>query len=503
MASKNAKNFWGLSQEPLVLQYLVDEASPGQKTAKVIVHQAKKAVAPKEWKEDFIDTAASSGSTIRFSDSGHRVRMLVSPFAATDPETDPALKMRAASRLRDSMGAMLSQLERLDVEFAEIDCSVGKNDLPWLVMGLELALYRFKRVFKGDKGKIRFLLKQNGRRLSAKETLDAALLGHAVNVSRHLVNLPPNELNPVSYADFAQNFLRGLKALKVEIWDEKRLAQEGMGLHLGVGQGSITPPRLVRISYRPPGGGKNPIAFVGKGITFDTGGLDIKPSSGMRLMKKDMGGSASVLALVYWAARSGLKVSIDAYLALAENAVSSKSFRPSDVLTARNGMTVEIHNTDAEGRLVLADALDVAVTAKDKPRFVIDVATLTGAIKVALGAHLAGLFANNTKLSQALHQAGQEVGDFSWIMPLYQRYRSATNSNFADMVNAVDGFGGAITAALFLEKFVKDVPWAHLDVYQWKDSAEGAWLESGGSGQAVASLGHWLKGLKPEKSKRT
>jgi leucyl aminopeptidase len=156
---------------------------------------------------------------------------------------------------------------------------------------------------------------------------------------------------------------------------------------------------------------------------------------------------------------------------------------------------VEIHNTDAEGRLVLADALDVAVTAREKPRLVIDVATLTGAIKVALGSQLAGLFSNQPKLSSDLHRAGQAAGDPNWPMPLVQKYRGAMNSNFADMVNAVDGFGGAITAALFLEKFVRDVPWAHLDVYAWKDSSEGAWLESGGSGQPVQALAEFLTHL--------
>ncbi|NJM10264.1 MAG: hypothetical protein HC883_05235 [Bdellovibrionaceae bacterium] len=199
---------------------------------------------------------------------------------------------------------------------------------------------------------------------------------------------------------------------------------------------------------------------------------------------------------MYWAARSGLKQAIDAYLPLAENAISGISFRPSDVLTARNGMTVEIHNTDAEGRLVLGDALDVAVTNKEKPRYVIDVATLTGAIKVALGSQLAGLFSNDPKLAAGIATAGQAVGDLTWTMPLFQRYRSATSSNFADMVNAIDGFGGAVTAALFLEKFVKDVPWAHLDIYAWKDSAEGAWLEGGGSGQSIACLSVWLQNLK-------
>lgn len=495
MAAKTAKNFWGLTHEPLVLQHLSGEAGAGQKSAKVIVHMGRKAVTPKPWKDEFVDTEANSTTVIRISDTANRVKMLISPLAPPDGERDPLLKSRPAVRIRDAMGSVVAHLERLDVEFAEIDLQLGKNEWPWAVVGLELALYRFKRVLKGELSKVRFSLKINNRKPSAKELTDAALLGTGMNVSRHLVNLPPNELNPVTYAVFAQDFLKGMKALKVDVWDEKKLSAEGMGLHFGVGQGSASAPRLVHIKYRPPGG-KKTVAFVGKGVTFDTGGLDIKPSSGMRLMKKDMGGSASVFGLLYWAARTGLKQSLDVYLALAENAVSGEAMRPSDVLTARNGLTVEIHNTDAEGRLVLADALDVAVTAKEKPRYVVDVATLTGAIKVALGGHLAGLFSNDPKMAAAISEAGQAAGDLTWTMPLFQRYRSSSASNFADMVNAVDGFGGAVTAALFLEKFVRDVPWAHLDIYQWKDSAEGPWLESGGSGQTIPCLSQWLKSLK-------
>ncbi len=495
MAVKSAKKFWGLSHDPLVLQHVSTEAGAGQKSASVIVHLGKRAIAPKIWKADFIDTDANASNVVRVSDTANRVKMLVSPLAGPENERDPALKSRAPARVRDAMGAVIATLERADVEFAEIDLQLSNVELPWALVGLELALYRYKRIVKGDLSKVRLNLKHNGRPLPAKQITELALLGTGMNISRHLVNLPPNELNPVTYANFAQEFLKGLKLVKVEVWDDKKLASEGMGLISGVGQGSATPPRMVHMKYRPPGGRKT-VAFVGKGVTFDTGGLDIKPSSGMRLMKKDMGGSASVFGLLYWAARTGIKQSLDAYLALAENAVSAEAMRPSDVLTARNGLSVEIHNTDAEGRLVMADVIDVAVTAKEKPRYVVDVATLTGAIKVALGTQLAGLFANDPKLAAAIHASGQAVGDLNWVMPLFQRYNSSSSSGFADCVNATDGFGSAITAALFLERFVRDVPWAHLDIYQWRDSPEGAWLEGGGSGQTVACLSHWLGTLK-------
>ncbi|MEK7357338.1 MAG: leucyl aminopeptidase family protein, partial [Bdellovibrionota bacterium] len=255
-------------------------------------------------------------------------------------------------------------------------------------------------------------------------------------------------------------------------------------------------PCLVHLSYRPKmkTADARPIAIVGKGVTFDSGGLDVKPSSGMRWMKKDMGGSAASVGLAYWAVTSGLPLPLDIYLSLAENAIGGASFRPGDVITARNGTTVEIGNTDAEGRLVLADALDVAVTRKEMPAAVINIATLTGAIKVGLGADIAGLFSNNDSLATEIEEAGRRTGDLSWRMPLFQPYKSMLRSTFADTNNCSDGgFGGAITAALFLEMFVKDVPWAHLDIYAWKDGSGGPYAESGGNGQPIQALASVLE----------
>ncbi|MFN8945511.1 MAG: leucyl aminopeptidase family protein, partial [Pseudobdellovibrionaceae bacterium] len=266
---------------------------------------------------------------------------------------------------------------------------------------------------------------------------------------------------------------------------------------LAVGKGAENPPCFIHIRYRPVKMNKNsrPIAFVGKGITFDTGGLDIKPSTAMRLMKKDMGGAASVLALAYWVDQMKYDRPCDFYLALAENGVDGKAFRPSDVIVSKAGYSVEIDNTDAEGRLVLADALCVAVNQvkKDEPEFVIDVATLTGAIKVALGAEVAGLFSNNNSLADELLKSSERFDDQMWRMPLVSKYFQNLSSPFADFKNSADGFGGAITAALFLEKFVQGKNWAHLDIYAWADRANGAITSAGGNGQAVQALIGFLK----------
>ncbi len=474
---KSSSKLWGFSLESLLLQHLQGERKVGQKFARVHVTAIKK-----------------SEAISRTVEGADGIEIFLAPLSGSENENDSRLKTNPLVRMRDAVGATLGQLERMDVMWAEYDFNLEPPALEAAILGLEIALYRFKRSYKGEVSNLGLSIRNKGKVVSEKTIGQSVAGGVAVNLARHLVNLPPNILNPVTYADAVKNIFAGRKGVSVEVWDEKRLAKENMGLHLAVGQGSDTPPRLVHIRYRPAAKArKAPIAFVGKGITFDSGGLDIKPAAGMRLMKKDMGGSAALVGLGLWATLTGYSAPLDIYLALAENSINGNSFRPSDILTSRNGQSVEIHNTDAEGRLVLADALDVAATQSEKPRYLIDVATLTGAIKVALGSHIAGLFSNDARLSQALATSGQQAGDLVWAMPLFKRYAAQLTSSFADMVNATDGFGGAVTAALFLEKFVHDLPWAHLDIYAWKDSSEGAFLDAGGSGQSVLGLAQWLK----------
>lgn len=412
---------------------------------------------------------------------------------------------------REQGGQVLSALRGLQVMRASV-MAEGLSDEAWLglFLGFELSAYQFKSETQESPRQFPFVEIQmvsgaSGKKEESRVELalqKAKALGQSTNWARHLVNLPPNVVNPVTVAESALSEFRGRSGMKVEVWDEKRLKQEKMGLHLGVGQGSATPPRLVHFRYRPGAATKSkragslrPVAIVGKGVTFDTGGLDIKPSAGMRLMKKDMGGAAAVFALAWWASEVKYPAPLDFYLALAENAVDGKSFRPSDILMARNGKSVEIHNTDAEGRLVLADALDVAVTqtGAHEPEVVIDLATLTGAIKVALGGEIAGLFSNDDRLAKALNTAGTQAGELNWRMPMLSRYASGFSSPFADLVNAVDGFGGAITAALFLERFVRNKAWAHLDIYAWTDKATGSLTSVGANGQGVQTLVHYLE----------
>ena len=290
--------------------------------------------------------------------------------------------------------------------------------------------------------------------------------------ARMLATVPSNLKNPVWLAEAARE-VAGTCGLDVEVWDEVRLAEEGFGGLLAVGRASATPPRLVRMKYVPPVddvAALPHVVLVGKGITFDTGGLSIKPAESMTTMKRDMTGGAVVLATMAALADVGCPVRVTGLIAAAENAVSGNSVRPGDVVVHRGGRTSEVNNTDAEGRLVLADAMAYAVDTL-APDVLVDVATLTGAMKVALGQHTGGFFANDEMLADRIFAAGEESGERVWRMPLVADYEEKLSSKVADGDNAAGG-AGAITAALFLQHFAGDVPWAHLDVASVGDAPE-------------------------------
>ncbi len=397
--------------------------------------------------------------------------------------------------MRDQAGGLVSQYKNLCVKNISVDIgNMSAEALRGFIVGSEMASYNYLQTVQNKTEKNIEITFKTSAKLKPNLTADSQKSAAAINLARHLVNLPPNEINPTTMQTLIQKQLSFSKSSTIEVWDFEKCKKENMNLLVAVGKGSNDKPKMIRIKYRPKLAGKNkkPIAFVGKGITFDTGGLDIKPSSGMRLMKKDMGGSAAVLGLALWADSTKYNRPCDFYLALAENSVDADSMRPSDVYKSRSGHLVEIDNTDAEGRLVLADVMDVAVTQKDVPEYLIDLATLTGAIKVALGADVAGLFSNDEKLSEQILNAGQATGEPHWRMPLIQKYAASLNSNFADFRNSADGFGGAITAALFLEKFVRGTKWAHLDIYSWTDKSTGALSGGSANGQPVQSLIAWL-----------
>ena len=282
-----------------------------------------------------------------------------------------------------------------------------------------------------------------------------------VLVARELVNEPPNVLFPIEFARRASTLRKF--GVQVEVLDVAAMTKLKMGALLGVGQGSSHDSRTVIMRWNGGKKGDQPIAFIGKGVCFDTGGISIKPAGSMEDMKGDMGGAACVVGLMHALAARKAKVNVVGAIGIVENMPDGNAQRPGDIVTSMSGQTIEIINTDAEGRLVLADVLWY-VAKKYKPKFMVDLATLTGAIMVALGIDYAGMFSNNDKLAERLTEAGLETGERVWRMPLGPEYDKQIDSQFADMKNTGGRNGGSITAAQFLQRFVDDTPWAHLDI---------------------------------------
>lgn len=315
----------------------------------------------------------------------------------------------------------------------------------------------------------------------------ATAVSEELNRARDLINTPPNDLTPAVFAAIAQRAAKE-HGLKVQVLDDKALAKDGYGGILGVGGGSAATPRLVKLSYTSPGADKH-LAFVGKGITYDSGGISLKPAGHNETMKCDMSGAAAVFAAVVSAARLGLDVNVTGWLALAENMPSGSAVRPGDVLRMYSGKTVEVLNTDAEGRLVLADALWAA--SAENPDAIVDVATLTGAMMLALGSRTFGIMANDDAFRSAIHEAAEEVGEPAWPMPLPEHLRKGMDSPTADIANMGERMGGGLVAGLFLREFVGEgITWAHLDIAGPAFNEGGAfgYTPKGGTGSAVRTL---------------
>jgi leucyl aminopeptidase len=364
--------------------------------------------------------------------------------------------------------------------------------------GLGLGAYRFgryKTVNDDDGGELDRVTVLGSPRWDAKAARDAAaradVLVDAACWARDLVNTPAGDLPPAEIAKAAQAMAKQV-GLTCKIWNENQLGQGGFGGILGVGRGSVNPPRMIEMSYRGAGARSTPIGLTGKGIAFDSGGLSLKDATGMETMKMDMGGAASILGAMKAAARLKLKVNIVAAIPCSENMPSGSAQKPGDVITHRGGKTSEVLNTDAEGRLVLADAL--AYLAEKEPACIVDTATLTGACMIALGTDVAGAIGTSDELAAELISAGGAAGEPIWQLPLYADYRKLIDSKVADIKNIGKRYGGAITAAWFLAEFVGDVPWVHLDIAGPAYSENGHDLgPAGGTGMPVRTLVAFLR----------
>ncbi|MDR4532441.1 leucyl aminopeptidase [Glutamicibacter sp. PS] len=407
---------------------------------------------------------------------------------ADDASLDDELLRRAAGSAARQLSNVSTAVFSLPAETTARVSAVAE--------GIALGAYRYENYRAASKSSKPTLSEaQIATERSADKDLvevlkHAAAIGRAVRGTRDLINAPANELYPESFASAVKEYAKSLP-LKVTVYDEKKLAKDGFGGLLGVGGGSNRPPRLVKVEYAPAKAAKH-LALVGKGITFDTGGISIKPASGMHAMKSDMSGAAAVFQSICAVAELGLDVKVTAWLCLAENMPGGKATRPGDVITMYGGKTVEVLNTDAEGRLVMGDGLVAA--SEEHPDVVIDIATLTGAQMLALGLRTAGVMGTES-VRDALIEASNTVGELAWPMPIPEQLRPSLDSEVADLANIGERMGGMMTAAAFLQEFVGEVdgqqiPWAHIDFAGPAFNEGSAWgyTPKNGTGSQVRTL---------------
>lgn len=380
------------------------------------------------------------------------------------------------------------------------EVKVGKQDAAWkasqMAEAVRDSVYRFdamkgKKEQKEDKSGLMkleiHLAEQDDNQATQQALKEALALAVGVSFTKDLGNLPPNVCTPTYLAEQAQDMAKTY-GLTVQVLEREEMQKLGMGSFLGVAQGSVQPPKLIVLQHNKGKKDQKPVVLVGKGITFDTGGISLKPGAEMDEMKYDMCGAASVLGTFKAIAEMGLPLNVVGIIPACENMPDGNAIRPGDVLTSMSGQTIEVLNTDAEGRLILCDALTYA--ERFEPSAVVDIATLTGACVIALGHHASGLFSNQDHLAKELLSAGEQCLDRAWHMPLWDDYQPQLDSNFADMANIGGRAAGSITAACFLSRFTKKYDWAHLDIAgtAWKSGKE-----KGATGRPVPLLTQFLK----------
>ncbi|MGB0360480.1 MAG: leucyl aminopeptidase, partial [Endozoicomonas sp.] len=400
---------------------------------------------------------------------------------------------------RKVLGRLAGQLKTVqskDITIAVDDIEVAEKSQQWvirqIVEAIEYAFYQFTQ-FKSDSGKS-ITLKKVVLLTERKNTdevktglAEGQAIGNGRNIARTLGNLPGNICHPTYLADEAKALAKCHAKLSTKILNEKQMSDLGMGSLLSVSAGSEQEARLICMEFKNGKRGAKPIVILGKGITFDTGGISLKPGASMDEMKFDMCGAASVFGVMNTIIELDLPLNVIGIVAAAENMPSGRATRPGDIVTSMSGKTIEVLNTDAEGRLVLCDALTYA--ERYKPELVVDIATLTGACVVALGKHTTGLLSNDDELAQALLTASNQAMDKAWQLPMGEEYTQQLNSNFADLANIGGPAGGTITAACFLSKFTEAYSWAHLDIAgtAWKSGKE-----KGATGRPVPMLVQFL-----------
>ncbi|MBD8882022.1 leucyl aminopeptidase [Rhodanobacter sp. 7MK24] len=438
------------------------------------------------------DISGKAGSTtVLYAPAGIAAKRVLVVGLGAQKGFDAARYQKVAVEAARALGKL--PLTEAVSYLAEVD--VPGHDAAWrvrtAVLAADHAAYRYTATFKprekAASPELAGVAFAAGA--EAQAGLDQAIaIAEGVRFARELANLPPNICNPAYIAAQAQAFADAHDAVSCRVLDHVEMEKLGFGSLLAVGRGSTNKPKLVALEYRGGAEGTAPYAFVGKGITFDTGGISLKPGPGMDEMKFDMGGAAGVLGAFVAAVKMGLKHNLVCVVPAAENMPDGDSYRPGDVLTSLSGLTIEVLNTDAEGRLILCDAL--TWTAQTfKPQAIIDAATLTGACVIALGKHASGLFSKYDDLAGELLAAGEYTLDRAWRMPLWDDYQVQLDSGFADVANIGGKSAGAITAACFLSRFAEGQRWAHLDIAgtAWDEGRKGQ-----ATGRPVALLAQWL-----------
>jgi leucyl aminopeptidase len=465
----------------------------------------------KAFKKQLLDTLKAIGATGRAGE--------VTTIATLGRVTAPALvavglgatpgkgESYDAEAIRRAVGAGVRSLagkaSRVATALAAANGGDGSTELRAVAEGTHLGGYAYNRYRttasrRSTKRPIgsAVLVVDDPRDKKARATIErAAVMGDAISLARDLVNTPPGDLRPDAFAQAAVDACTSV-GCEIDVLDQEALIDGGFGGILGVGAGSSNPPRLVRIGYSAGRSARATVHLVGKGITFDSGGLSLKPAPAMEWMKSDMGGAAAVIATLRVIAQLKPNVNVVGWVPIAENMPSGHAIRPSDVLTMRGGKTVEVLNTDAEGRLILADA--IARAAEENPDVIIDVATLTGAQLVALGAHVYAVMSNDDTLRAELTAAAAAAGEQAWPMPLPEELRKSLDSDVADMANTGDRYGGMLVAGIFLKEFVPEtVRWAHLDIAgpSYNQGEPHGYTPKGGTGVPIRTLVEFLETL--------
>ena len=404
---------------------------------------------------------------------------------------------RKYARIVNAVASALGSSGARDAEFYPGDIPLKGRDLAWKTRQAAMLFgnseYRFEQLksekSKGGKGlsKVAFNVPRNDAAAIRKAIDEGAAISAGMSLARDLGNLPANVCTPTYLAKQARDMAKGDKRLRVKVLEEADMKKLKMGSLLSVSAGSRQPAKLITLEYRGAAASEQPIALVGKGVTFDTGGISLKPGLAMDEMKFDMCGAASVLGTVKAVAQMQLPINVVGVVPATENMPDGIATKPGDIVTSMSGQTIEILNTDAEGRLILCDALTYA--GRFKPRAVIDIATLTGAVIIALGKIPSGIMGNDQKLIDDLVNCGQHIDDRIWQLPLWDDYQEQLKSNFADMANIGGRDAGTITAACFLSRFTKDYKWAHLDIAgtAWKSGDD-----KGATGRPVPLLTQYI-----------